>query len=311
MNATTSGESGGQSEPSDSAIVGNDSDEHGCKGSAGYSWCELKGKCVRNWEEPCLKSETTSTSGAKTTTTRTYENGVKEISVENAGRWELNKTVTIVNDSYKSMEIVTPQKTITVEVAGRGMADEVRNSVALSRLSDEFGKYTEVESVEMDPETNRVRARVRTENGTEKDTELPETVRTTIQVTLQERQANVTISGETRTINITTATMTVSTSNKVEVENETIYIVTAKERKRMLVLPDNASEMAKLKANFQVVKTMEIVENDGSVVYAIKGRQTGKVLGLFPAELDVDSDVDVETGTVSNIKKPWWAFLVF
>ncbi len=34
-------------------IVGNDSDEHGCKASAGYSWCEAKGKCLRVWEEPC------------------------------------------------------------------------------------------------------------------------------------------------------------------------------------------------------------------------------------------------------------------
>lgn len=34
-------------------LVGNDSDIHGCKGSAGYSWCELKQKCLRTWEEPC------------------------------------------------------------------------------------------------------------------------------------------------------------------------------------------------------------------------------------------------------------------
>jgi len=34
-------------------IVGGDSDEHGCKASAGYSWCEEKGKCLRTWEESC------------------------------------------------------------------------------------------------------------------------------------------------------------------------------------------------------------------------------------------------------------------
>lgn len=31
-------------------LVGNDSDEHGCKASAGYTWSELKGECVRVWE---------------------------------------------------------------------------------------------------------------------------------------------------------------------------------------------------------------------------------------------------------------------
>lgn len=34
-------------------IVGGDRDEHGCIGSAGYSWCETKQKCLRVWEEPC------------------------------------------------------------------------------------------------------------------------------------------------------------------------------------------------------------------------------------------------------------------
>ncbi len=34
-------------------IVGGDRDEHGCIGSAGYSWCEQKQKCLRIWEEAC------------------------------------------------------------------------------------------------------------------------------------------------------------------------------------------------------------------------------------------------------------------
>lgn len=34
-------------------MLGGDKDEHGCIGSAGYTWCELKGKCLKLWEEPC------------------------------------------------------------------------------------------------------------------------------------------------------------------------------------------------------------------------------------------------------------------
>lgn len=34
-------------------IVGGDKDEHGCLGSAGYSWCVVKNKCLRVWEEKC------------------------------------------------------------------------------------------------------------------------------------------------------------------------------------------------------------------------------------------------------------------
>jgi len=36
-------------------LLGGDRDVHGCIGSAGYSWCEIKNKCLRIWEEPCEK----------------------------------------------------------------------------------------------------------------------------------------------------------------------------------------------------------------------------------------------------------------
>ncbi len=39
-------------------IVGNDRDIHGCIGSAGYSWCAIKQKCLRVWEEPCGPANT-------------------------------------------------------------------------------------------------------------------------------------------------------------------------------------------------------------------------------------------------------------
>ena len=38
-------------------VVGGDVDEHGCKPSAGYSWCEAKQKCLRVWEEPCTRED--------------------------------------------------------------------------------------------------------------------------------------------------------------------------------------------------------------------------------------------------------------
>jgi putative lipoprotein len=36
--------------PPSATMPGADRDEHGCIGSAGYSWCEVEGKCVRPWE---------------------------------------------------------------------------------------------------------------------------------------------------------------------------------------------------------------------------------------------------------------------
>lgn len=43
------------------AIVGGDRDAHGCIGSAGYSWCEVKQKCLRVWEEKCDLDRATGT----------------------------------------------------------------------------------------------------------------------------------------------------------------------------------------------------------------------------------------------------------
>ncbi len=36
-------------------IIGGDTDEHGCLGPAGYSWCAEKNKCLRVWEEKCVE----------------------------------------------------------------------------------------------------------------------------------------------------------------------------------------------------------------------------------------------------------------
>lgn len=40
-------------ETTEPMLVGGDKDEHGCIGSAGYTWCESKEKCLRPWEEKC------------------------------------------------------------------------------------------------------------------------------------------------------------------------------------------------------------------------------------------------------------------
>jgi len=38
---------------SNEEIIGGDKDAGGCLIAAGYSWCEIKQKCLRTWEEKC------------------------------------------------------------------------------------------------------------------------------------------------------------------------------------------------------------------------------------------------------------------
>ncbi len=46
-------------------ITGNDADEHGCKGSAGYTWSELKKQCIQPFAED-LKLRSADTTGSYT-----------------------------------------------------------------------------------------------------------------------------------------------------------------------------------------------------------------------------------------------------
>lgn len=44
-------------EKPDEELIGGDKDEHGCVATTGYTWCEAKQKCLREWEEPCEEEE--------------------------------------------------------------------------------------------------------------------------------------------------------------------------------------------------------------------------------------------------------------
>ena len=56
-------------EPQKEVLIGGDSDAHGCKGSAGYTWSTLKKECIRIFEGTKL-SHTEET--GKTYTTAAY-----------------------------------------------------------------------------------------------------------------------------------------------------------------------------------------------------------------------------------------------
>lgn len=45
-------------------------------------------------------------------------------------------------------------------------------------------------------------------------------------------------------------------------------------------------------------------------VFAAKAKKEGKFLGLFSANLDIETIIDPETGEVLETNRPWWSFLV-
>ena len=84
------------------------------------------------------------------------------------------------------------------------------------------------------------------------------------------------------------------------------------------VMPDAASETA-----LQRLRIKNCVEGEGcsielkevrqgeqtKLAYEMKTQRQSKIFGLFNARMQVQAQVDAETGEVISVKKPWWAFL--
>jgi hypothetical protein len=84
------------------------------------------------------------------------------------------------------------------------------------------------------------------------------------------------------------------------------------------VMPDAAGETAltrlKLKTcaeeNGCSIELKEVGKGDDiKPAYEVKTQRQSRVLGLFKANMDVQAQVDAETGELLKVKKPWWAFL--
>ena len=51
------------------------------------------------------------------------------------------------------------------------------------------------------------------------------------------------------------------------------------------------------------------VKGKSRAVYEVKARKQAKIFGIFRTSINVFANIDVETGEVVSVGKPWWAFL--
>jgi hypothetical protein len=85
------------------------------------------------------------------------------------------------------------------------------------------------------------------------------------------------------------------------------------------IMPNTASETALNRLRIKVCNesnncTIQLKEvgqenNQSRVAYEIKAEKQAKVLALFQAKMQVEAQVDAETGEVIKERRPWWAFL--
>jgi hypothetical protein len=71
-------------------IIGGDKDSHGCIGSAGYSWCEVKNKCLRVWEEKC-EAVLTATTTDEIKDWKIYKNEEYGFEFKYSNDWEIDE----------------------------------------------------------------------------------------------------------------------------------------------------------------------------------------------------------------------------
>jgi opacity protein-like surface antigen len=84
------------------------------------------------------------------------------------------------------------------------------------------------------------------------------------------------------------------------------------------VMPDTASERAIERLQLKVCNSdnncsIELKEvgsgEQVKVAYEVQAQKDARFLGLFKTKMNVQAQIDAETGEVIQSKKPWWAFL--
>ena len=87
---------------------------------------------------------------------------------------------------------------------------------------------------------------------------------------------------------------------------------------QMKIMPDVASEKALERLQLKncvaedgcSIELKEVGAGDGAkLVYQVKTQKASRIFGLFRARMNVEAQVDAETGEIIRTRKPWWAFL--
>lgn len=82
------------------------------------------------------------------------------------------------------------------------------------------------------------------------------------------------------------------------------------------MMPDTAAETALQRLRLRncnencSIELKEVGQGQQTrAAYELKTQRNSKVLGMFPAKMNVQAQVDAETGELVKVNKPWWAFL--
>lgn len=220
-----------------------------------------------------------------------------------------------IGSENKSIQISNPMGNISISIV-------TQNKTKIIEIEKDFENVQSIKTITITPGHAEIEMEVETENRTVKRNVSAKWT-PTIRARIRQRIKNMTCEENCPLLNISynnslkkaviiSANLTAVVNSTIEIDNETVYIKTLKNvRKELRVLPENASETAKLRVNYHMVRAVTVESGDDDVYYAVKGTQLGKLLWIFPVEMDVQTDIDIDTGEVKRIHRPWWSFFVF
>lgn len=109
----------------------------------------------------------------------------------------------------------------------------------------------------------------------------------------------------------------VSTDLEIEGEGDNMSITDSSGKKyKIKMSPEQIRERIRERlrlhndSNISLQLQEKVHNNVPRVVYNIETNQNGKFLGIFKIAMKSSADVDVETGEVLEVNRPWWAFLI-
>lgn len=95
---------------------------------------------------------------------------------------------------------------------------------------------------------------------------------------------------------------------QIKSEKGELILNTTKGKRTIKILPDEAIEKAKGEG-VENVENIDIVGEE-KPVYKVRGNKSARIIGLVPVIMEIEVEIDIETGETTAVRKPWWAFLV-
>jgi hypothetical protein len=123
----------------------------------------------------------------------------------------------------------------------------------------------------------------------------------------QAKEVTIESKADSDNINISTGKILVSTNEAVEIKENKIFL----NKKEIKIMPDTASEKAIEKLGDLGFKIeLKDVSKEGvkEPTYEAVGTKEAKLFWLFNVKMKVSTNINAQTGEVSNLDYPWWSF---